>query len=238
MAKKAQKPAAKSCNARQCTTRQKLIEAAHQLIWKSSYAHVSVEDICRAAGVQKGSFYHFFPTKIDLAAAALEDHWEVVRPLFEALLTENVTPQAQLRALCREIFLKQQRALEETGMVCGCPYATIGAELNGSNESLRLLSEQITERFLQYYERVLKHAAAAGLIPTRGIPARAREMHTYAIGAMLQARIANNLESVGKSLETALFRISGMESAAARSPRKSALAPVLSPRRAVSAANR
>ncbi len=233
MAKKAQKPAAKSCSARQCTTRQKLVEAAHHLIWKSSYAHVSVEDICRAAGVQKGSFYHFFPTKIDLAAAALEDHWEVVRPLFEAILSENVSPQAQLRALSREIFLKQQRALEETGMVCGCPYATIGAELNGNNESLRLLSEQITERFLQYYERILKHAAAAGLVSTRGIPARAREMHTYAIGAMLQARIANNLESVGKSLENALFRISGMEAGTAKAARKPTLARALPTRRAI-----
>ncbi len=217
----------KSCSARQCTTRQKLIDAAHRLIWASSYAHVSVEDICRAAGVQKGSFYHFFPSKIDLAAAAMEEHWQTVRPLLDEMMMQHATPQAQLRALCKEIYLKQQRALAETGMVCGCPYATIGAELNGNSEALRQLSEHITARFLQYYERILKHAAAVGLIPARGIPARAREMHTYAIGAMLQARIANNLESVGKSLENALFRISGMEMTAARPGKKPAPAKIL-----------
>lgn len=233
MAKKAQKPSEKSCTTRQCTTRQKLIDAAHRLIWASSYAHVSVEDICRAAGVQKGSFYHFFPSKIDLAAAALEDHWQTVRPLLDAMMAEHTTPHAQLRALCKEMYLKQQRSLAETGMVCGCPYATIGAELNGNNESLRQLSEQITARFLQYYERILKHAAAAGLISARGIPALAREMHTYAIGAMLQARIANNLESVGKSLETALFRISGMPIAAAKSGKKPAPGKILARARAI-----
>ena len=51
------------------TTKRTLIDAAHDLIWANSYAHVSVEDICRKAGVQKGSFYHFFASKAELAAA-------------------------------------------------------------------------------------------------------------------------------------------------------------------------
>src|ERR1700712_5792162 len=90
----------------QSQTKQKLIDAAHRLIWANSYAHVSVEDICRAAGVQKGSFYHFFPTKIDLAAAALEDHWTNVQPIIEEIFASNKTPQMQLRGICAEILRK------------------------------------------------------------------------------------------------------------------------------------
>jgi len=44
------------------TTKQKLLETAMELIWVSSYGSVGVDDICKRAGVSKGSFYHFFPS--------------------------------------------------------------------------------------------------------------------------------------------------------------------------------
>lgn len=209
--KPAKKTVAKKPLAARSTTREKLIEAAHELIWANSYAHVSVDDICRAAGVQKGSFYHFFPTKHDLAAAALEDHWQQSQPKLEEIFAHHLTPQQQLSALCGEVLRKQEESLAATGKVCGCPYATVGAEMSGSNESLRALSEQMTERFCGYFERLLAHAARTGLIPKTGIKQRAREMHVYVIGAMLQARMTNSLQSVGKPLEAALFRMSGIE---------------------------
>ncbi len=193
-------------------TRQRLLEAAHALIWANSYAHVSVEDICREAGVQKGSFYHFFPTKIDLAAAALEEHWTEVKPELDAIFTHNKTAPAQLRALCAAIHQKQKDALAATGMVCGCPYATVGAELGSSSDHMRQLTKTMNARFCGYFEKLLKQAAAEKRIPARDLKQRALEMNIYVIGAMLQARLTNSLASVGKSLETALFRISGIES--------------------------
>jgi len=43
------------------TTKQKLIETATELIWRNSYGAVSVDEICRKAGVQKAAFITFFP---------------------------------------------------------------------------------------------------------------------------------------------------------------------------------
>lgn len=194
-------------------TRQKLVEAAHSLIWANSYAHVSVDDICRAAGVQKGSFYHFFPTKADLAAAALEDHWVQMKPKLDEIFAQHLSPSQQLRALCDGIYFKQQDALESTGKVCGCPYATVAAELSGSNTVLRTLSQQMTERFLAYFEKLLNHAAREGLIERAGIKQRAYEMNIYVVGAMLQSRVGNSLEPVGKSLVTAMERMCGFKAA-------------------------
>lgn len=37
-------------------TKTRLLETANELIWKSSYGSVSVDDICTASGVNKGSF--------------------------------------------------------------------------------------------------------------------------------------------------------------------------------------
>lgn len=197
-------------------TRQKLVDAAHALIWANSYARVSVEDICREAGVQKGSFYHFFPTKSDLAAAALEDKWLAGCTHFEALFTEYPEPRAQLHALCQSILAKQEEGLATTGMVCGCPYATLASEMSGDTAPLRQLSEQLSDSFRGYFERILKNAAKAGLIETQGIKRIAGEMHTYTIGAMMQARLMNSLDLVGKPLEDTLLRISGMKAAKAK----------------------
>jgi len=49
-----------------CETKEKLLQVGFDLIWDSSYGSVSVDDICRRAGINKGSFYHFFPSKADL----------------------------------------------------------------------------------------------------------------------------------------------------------------------------
>ena len=198
-------------------TKRKLIDAAHALIWANSYAQVSVDDICRKAGVQKGSFYHFFPTKSDLAAAALEDKWEAGCGTFDAIFTDIEDPRDQLRAVCREILKKQQESLATTGTVCGCPYATLASELGGTHETLRTLSEQMSEGFRDYYEQLLKNAAKKSLISTTGIKRTARELHVYTLGAMLEARLSNNLKAVGNDMYVALLRLSRMDTAPQKS---------------------
>jgi TetR/AcrR family transcriptional regulator, transcriptional repressor for nem operon len=194
-------------------TKHKLIDAAHTLIWANSYAHVSVDDICRAAGVQKGSFYHFFPTKSDLAVAALEDKWQASRTLLDALFVTHTDPRDQLKAICHTIYTKQKEALTTTGMVCGCPYATLASEMRGDNQTLRQLSEKMSESFRGYYEKLLKNAVRAGLIEKTGIDRMAREMHVHTMGAMLEARLSDSLKAVGADLHAALLRMSRMDTA-------------------------
>ncbi len=53
-------------------TRQRIITAAQELIYSRSYNEVGVQEICDHASVKKGSFYHFFPSKRDLALAVLD----------------------------------------------------------------------------------------------------------------------------------------------------------------------
>lgn len=64
--------------------RARLLEAAFSVIRTRGYAATSVEEICQAAGVTKGAFFHHFRSKDDLAVAAAA-HWsEVTDALFAA----------------------------------------------------------------------------------------------------------------------------------------------------------
>jgi TetR/AcrR family transcriptional repressor of nem operon len=53
-------------------TKTKLIDAARDLIRTKGYAATTVDDLCAAAGVTKGGFFHHFPSKEHLAKAAIE----------------------------------------------------------------------------------------------------------------------------------------------------------------------
>ena len=40
--------------------KERLMAAALDLTWEESYGAITIDDICRRAGVKKGSFYYFF----------------------------------------------------------------------------------------------------------------------------------------------------------------------------------
>ncbi len=52
----------------------KFLKAAIQVIRLKGYTATRVEDVCEAAGLTKGSFFHHFDSKDDLALAAA-DYW-------------------------------------------------------------------------------------------------------------------------------------------------------------------
>jgi TetR/AcrR family transcriptional regulator, transcriptional repressor for nem operon len=71
------------------SARAKLLEAAFAEIRAKGYAATTVDDLCRAAGVTKGAFFHHFKSKDDLAVAAA-NHWsETTGALFAAAPYHN-----------------------------------------------------------------------------------------------------------------------------------------------------
>lgn len=53
-------------------TRELLVETMGDLLWERGFADTSPRDVRERSGVGQGSMYHHFPTKRDLALAALE----------------------------------------------------------------------------------------------------------------------------------------------------------------------
>ena len=71
-------------------TKTKLLDAALIAIRAKGYTATTVDDICEAAGVTKGAFFHHFKSKEDLAVAAAR-HW--------GALTSSLFASAPYRAL-------------------------------------------------------------------------------------------------------------------------------------------
>jgi TetR/AcrR family transcriptional repressor of nem operon len=64
--------------------RTRLLEAARDLIRASGFASTSVDDLCRAAGVTKGAFFHHFESKEALGVAVAEFWSQTTGALFAA----------------------------------------------------------------------------------------------------------------------------------------------------------
>lgn len=64
--------------------RAKLLDAALGLIRAQGYAATTVDDLCKAAGVTKGAFFHHFKSKDALAVAAAQYWSEATGALFAA----------------------------------------------------------------------------------------------------------------------------------------------------------
>ncbi len=58
-------------------SRTRLLDAALQVIRSKGYTATTIDDICQAAAVTKGSFFHHFKSKEDLALSAV-DHWNTL----------------------------------------------------------------------------------------------------------------------------------------------------------------
>lgn len=63
--------------------RENLLQASFALIRERGYSRTSVDELCAAAGVSKGAFFHHFQSKDALAVAALDRWSEVSTALFQ-----------------------------------------------------------------------------------------------------------------------------------------------------------
>lgn len=69
----------------------RLLEAAMNVIRAKGYTGTRIEDVCEAAGLTKGSFFHHFSSKEELAIAAA-DYWsEVTSAFFAEAAYHNAT---------------------------------------------------------------------------------------------------------------------------------------------------
>src|SRR5262245_39392601 len=195
----------------------RLLEAAIKLVWRNSFGAVSVEDICEEAGVKKGSFYHFFPGKNELVAAAFRRLWENLRPDYDRIFSPTVAPIDRLRGLIGLVIARQKRMREESGRVLGCPFSSIGTEMvaPGSDDGgLRAAIQELVRGKICFVESALRDAMADGSIPKGDSAALAKILYLYMEGALAQARIQNDLGLLSDCEENAL-RLIGYQPEAA-----------------------
>jgi len=191
--------------------RERLLQAAMDLVWSKSYGAVSVDDICQRAGVRKGSFYHFFASKDDLVVAALEEHWQTTAaPRLDRIFSAAKPPLERLEEYFEYMAHRQEELRRIYGRVVGCPYGSLGSEIS-DDSAISLKAKEILRRKYRYLESTLRDLKAQGQLPKGSdVGALTESLWTFLEGALAQGRVRNDLAPT-KSLATAALKFLGFD---------------------------
>jgi TetR/AcrR family transcriptional regulator, transcriptional repressor for nem operon len=190
--------------------KERLIDAVMELIWLGSYGSTTIDHICEKAGVKKGSFYYFFQSKCDLAAAALDIGWAERKPQMDSIFSPTLPPLERLRRFCQMEYDEQKKMKEQCGCVLGCPLFTLGAEVCNQEHRLHTQIKEILEQMHRYFESTIRDAHAQGLVDAPDAAGKARMLFAYSEGLLTQARIMNEVE-VLRELEDGILGILGVK---------------------------
>ena len=207
---------------RASSARERLIDSACQLVHARSYASTSVDDLCAAAGVQKGSFYHFFAAKHDLVLAALDRQWATAQPeILEPAFARDAPPEQRF-----ERFFRLAADRQHGEVVRGCPFGNLAAEVGTLETSVRQRVAAVFDGYVGYFEAALHDAAAVGLLNQADVETTAAAVLASFQGALLLAKTRND-PSVIEQVGMRVIRMLNIPS----EPRPKALKPTRSRRR-------
>lgn len=189
-------------------TQQRILDSARELIFARSYADVGVADICEHAGVKKGSFYHFYPSKQALTLAVLDAQFvDVKEKLIDEAFAEDLPPLARLERFAELAYQFQKNINRETGHVLGCLFGNLANELSTQDEPICARIQQTFRKLQMLLSGVLQSAQQRGeLAVDVDAAATAQAMLAYFEGVLLLAKNQNNPEVI-RQLLPAMVRI-------------------------------
>jgi TetR/AcrR family transcriptional regulator, transcriptional repressor for nem operon len=122
--------------------KERLIEAAQDLLWDRGYTGTSPRAIQRQANVGQGSMYHHFAGKHELAHAAIERSAEQLRAEADSAFSAGGTPVERIEA-----YLTRQRDVLRgcrIGRLAADPDVIAAADLRGPLlDTFRWLEERL-----------------------------------------------------------------------------------------------
>lgn len=113
-------------------TRRKLVEAALGLMLRKGFNGTSVEDVCKEAGVTKGSFFHHFDSKEAIGTAAVAAWGEFGFALYAVAWKKPAGPLEEIHRLF-DIMAGFTRRPEP----CMCMVGMMSQEMCLENEAFR-----------------------------------------------------------------------------------------------------
>jgi TetR/AcrR family transcriptional repressor of nem operon len=191
--------------------RGRLVDEAAKLFYARSYESVGVQELCEAAEVNKGSFYHFFPSKEDLAAAVIDAQWAATRAeVLEPGLADDVPPLARIGRVFAMMCRVQRGARRAGGVTPGCPFANLSGEVSNHAPKLRKRLVRVYAEMQEAFAGTLRAAVAAKEIPKgTDVGRKAEALVALAQGAMLLSAVRDDPGTTGRMADLALALVRG-----------------------------
>ena len=160
-------------------SKKKIIEAAGDLFWKNGYTKTGINEILKATGLPKGSFYFYFKKKSEVAEAVLQYYGSRITELLRAAAADSDS----WGSFCDSFLRAFQEELADKRYY-GCPLAVVGTEIAFQEKELAKHYNQAMGEIQKIFEQVLRKD---------GIAKRAGEAEAEELAALCLAVYEGNL---------------------------------------------
>lgn len=168
-------------------TRQKLIDATYEEVYSHGYQGAALADILANAGVHKGSMYHFFSNKKEMALSAIK---EKISGRFGTRYLEILENEDRFL----ERFFDGLRDLEQRDFCRGCPLANIVQEMSNIDEDFNATMKEIYAKFRHIIKQIFDKAMSVGELR----PCDTTKLALFTVsaleGAILSAKASGNTQ--------------------------------------------
>lgn len=168
-------------------TRDRILATARGIMVGKGFAAVGLNEILTAAGVPKGSFYHYFSSKEAFGEALLDSYFdEALAALDAALQAPGLNAAQRVLNYC---------ALWEAGQLCSdyqgtCLTVKLGAEVADVSESMRHALERGVAGIVARLAAAIEAGVAEGSIRVQASPADvAQSLYQLWLGASVAVKI-------------------------------------------------
>ena len=178
-------------------TREKLLETAQYLMLAKGYTATSVEEICEASNLTKGSFFHYFAGKEELGKAVLDRY---VNGMFQAAQNAGFLKKSDpLQRLFGYIDFMIEIS-KDPARRSGCLLGNFAQVLTDTHPEIRT---QCAAHFLLWADSLKQELdAAKTAYKIKGLDTRSLADHFIALfeGSLMLAKTRQDLDVVADNL--------------------------------------
>ena len=135
-----------AASARGAAKRDRLIAAARRTIHEQGAGQTTLSQVAAAAEVPVGNIYYYFKTKDELVSAVITAYDRDFATL-DAILSQQVTPQARLKSLIRTWTAGRERIAQH-----GCPIGSLCSELGKRTDEVSAEAAAVLGRLIDVAE--------------------------------------------------------------------------------------
>ena len=168
-------------------TRQNLIDSAFNEIYSNGYQGASLTTILKNAKVHKGSMYHFFENKKDMALVCIKEK------IYERFV-QRYSLILALESGYLEAFINGLKDTSQRDFNKGCPIANIVQEMSNIDEDFKVLMEEIYQSFRKNIKDILDISIQKNEMKECDTRKLALYIASTLEGAILSAKATQNIQ--------------------------------------------
>lgn len=191
-------------------TKERLIKTATDLFLGKGYGAVGTAEICAGARVNKGTFYHFFPSKSALLIATIEHYSADIADKFEHIARTKADPGDKLKALFRVPAQANRSWRELNGFAQGCLLGNVIVELGTVDAAVRQASHAALRQWEEPIETIVAEFSTAEGLPFLNPAKGARCIVAMLQGGVLMSKLNNDPDEITAMAPAAIGALRSM----------------------------